>query len=142
MLAQCINSNMPKWVVNRIIDALNQHEKSLKNAKILVLGIAYKCDVDDMRESPSIHIMEILREKGAHVAYSDPYVPHFPKMREHQFELSSEPLTADNIAQFDGVILATQHKIFDYDLIAKYAKLIIDTRGGFRRYSQANIVSA
>lgn len=142
-LAGEINSSMPKWVVNRTIDALNQNEKPLKNAKVLVLGIAYKCDVDDMRESPSIHIMEILREKGAHVAYSDPYVPDFPKMREHQFELSSESLTPDNIARFDCVILATQHKIFDYDLIARHANLIIDTRGGFRAYQeQANIVSA
>jgi UDP-N-acetyl-D-glucosamine dehydrogenase len=142
-LAGEINSSMPKWVVNRAIDALNQHEKPLKNAKVLVLGIAYKCDVDDMRESPSIHIMEILRDKGAMVAYSDPYVPEFPKIREHQFELSSEPLTADNIARFDCVILATQHKVFDYDLIARHAKLVIDTRGGFRAYQeQANIVSA
>jgi UDP-N-acetyl-D-glucosamine dehydrogenase len=141
-LAGEINSSMPKWVVNRTIDALNQYEKSLKNSKILILGIAYKCDVDDMRESPSLHIMEILREKGADVAYSDPYVPIFPKMREHQFELVSEPLTPDNIARFDCVILATQHQIFDYDLIAKHAKLIIDTRGGFRTHPQANIVSA
>jgi len=142
-LAGEINSSMPKWVVNRAIDALNQHEKPLKNAKVLVLGIAYKCDVDDMRESPSIHIMEILRDKGAMVAYSDPYVPEFPKIREHQFELSSELLTADNIARFDCVILATQHKVFDYDLIARHAKLVIDTRGGFRAYQeQANIVSA
>jgi UDP-N-acetyl-D-glucosamine dehydrogenase len=142
-LAGEINSSMPKWVVNRTIDALNHHEKPLKNAKILVLGIAYKCDVDDMRESPSLHIMEILREKGAVVAYSDPYVPHFPKMREHQFELSSETLTPENIASFDCVILATQHKIFDYDLIAKHANLVIDTRGGFRAYQeQDNIVSA
>lgn len=142
-LAGEINSSMPKWVVNRIIDALNQHEKPLKNAKILVLGIAYKCDVDDMRESPSLHIMEILREKGALVAYSDPYVPHFPKMREHQFELSSEALTPDNISRFDCVILATQHKVFDYEMIAKHAHLIIDTRGGFRSLeNQSNIVSA
>lgn len=142
-LAGEINSSMPKWVVNRTIDALNQHEKPLKNAKVLVLGIAYKCDVDDMRESPSVHIMEILREKGAMVAYSDPYVPHFPKMREHQFELSSEVLTPENIARFDCVILATQHKLFDYEMIARHAHLIIDTRGGFRAYQeQSNIVSA
>lgn len=142
-LAGEINSNMPKWVVNRTIDVLNQHEKPLKNAKVLVLGIAYKCDVDDMRESPSLHIMEILREKGALVSYSDPYVPHFPKMREHHFELSSEALTPENIACFDCVILATQHKLFDYDMIARHANLIVDTRGGFRAYQeQTNIVSA
>lgn len=142
-LAGEINSNMPKWVVNRTIDALNQQGKPLKNAKVLVLGIAYKCDVDDMRESPSLHIMEILREKGAHVSYSDPYVPHFPKMREHQFELSSEVLTPESIERFDCVVLATQHKLFDYQMLARHANLIIDTRGGFRAYQeQSNIVSA
>ena len=142
-LAGEINSSMPKWVVNRTIDALNQHGKPLKNAKVLVLGIAYKCDVDDMRESPSVHIMEILREKGALISYSDPYVPHFPKMREHQFELSSEKLSPEHIASFDCVILATQHQLFDYEMIAAHAQLIIDTRGAFRPYqNQANIVSA
>ena len=142
-LAGEINSGMPEWVVNRTIDALNQHEKALKHAKILVLGIAYKCNVDDMRESPSLYIMEILREKGADVAYSDPYVPHFPTMREHHFELSSELITPENLATFDCVILATMHQLFDYEMIAKHAKLIIDTRGGFRTYQhQTNIVSA
>jgi UDP-N-acetyl-D-glucosamine dehydrogenase len=142
-LAGEINSSMPRWVVNRTIDALNQREKPLKNAKVLVLGIAYKCDVDDMRESPSLHIMEALREKGALVAYSDPYVPHFPKMREHHFELSSVSITPENLEQFDCVILATQHKLFDYEMIAKHANLVIDTRGGFRAFQQqTNIVSA
>ena len=142
-LAGQINSSMPEWVVNRTIDALNQIEKPLKNAKILVLGIAYKCNVDDMRESPSLHIMEILREKGADVAYSDPYVPQFPKMRDHHFELSSVQITPENLATFDAVILATKHQLFDYEMIAKYANLIIDTRGGFRAYQeQTNIVSA
>lgn len=142
-LAGEINSSMPKWVVNRTIDALNKFEKPLKNAKILVLGIAYKCNVDDMRESPSLHIMEILREKGAQVAYSDPYVPHFPKMREHHFELSSETITPENLANYDCVILATKHQLFDFEMIAKHANLIIDTRGGFRAYQeQTNIVSA
>jgi UDP-N-acetyl-D-glucosamine dehydrogenase len=142
-LAGEINSSMPEWVINRTIDALNQIEKPLKNAKILVLGIAYKCNVDDMRESPSLHIMAFLREKGADVAYSDPYVPQFPKMREHHFELSSVQITPENLATFDAVILATKHQLFDYEMIAKYANLIIDTRGGFRAYQeQTNIVSA
>jgi UDP-N-acetyl-D-glucosamine dehydrogenase len=142
-LAGEINTHMPKWVVSKTIDALNEHEKSLKNAKVLVLGIAYKCNVDDMRESPSIHVMEILRDKGASVSYSDPYVPEFPKMREHHFELSSVHLTPESINSFDCVILATQHRLFDYAMIAEYAKLVIDTRGAFREYQeQSNIVSA
>jgi len=141
-LAGEINSSMPKWVVGRVMDALNQRKKALKAARILVLGIAYKSDVDDMRESPSVHVMEILREKGAEVAYSDPYVPDFPKMREHQFDLSSVALNPDSVAGFDCVILTTQHKAFDYQMIADHAQLIIDTRGAFRNFEQDNIVRA
>lgn len=141
-LAGEINSAMPKWVVGRVMDALNQRQKALKSAKVLVLGIAYKSDVDDMRESPSVHVMEILREKGAEVAYSDPYVPMFPKMREHQFELSSVNLNPESLTQFDCVILTTQHKAFDYQMIAEHASLIIDTRGAFRHFEQDNIVRA
>ena len=141
-LAGEINSSMPRWVVHRVTDSLNLRERSLKGSKVLVLGIAYKSDVDDMRESPSVHVMEILREKGADVHYSDPYVPVFPKMREHQFDLSSVELTPESIASFDCVVLTTQHKAFDYDLLAKHANLIIDTRGAFRDHQQSNIVRA
>lgn len=141
-LAGEINSKMPQWVVHKISDALNTRERSLKSSKILVLGIAYKCDVDDMRESPSIEILELLRDKGAEVAYSDPHVPVFPAMRAHHFDLHSVPLTSDTIAQYDCVVLATAHKAFDYDLIACHANLIVDTRGGFRAYPKEKIVSA
>lgn len=128
-LAGEINSDMPHWVVSKLGDALNDRQRSIKGSKILVLGIAYKKDVDDMRESPSVEIMEILRDKGAEVAYSDPHVPVFPKMREHHFDLKSVPLTPESIASYDAVLLATNHKAFDYELIHKHAKLIIDTRG-------------
>ena len=141
-LAGEINSGMPKWVVGRVMDALNQREKALKSARILVLGIAYKSDVDDMRESPSVHIMEILRDKGAEVSYSDPYVPNFPKMREHQFDLSSVDLTPETIETFDCIVLTTQHKVVNYLMIAEHAQLIIDTRGAFRNFRQDNIVRA
>lgn len=141
-LAGEINSNMPCWVVNKVTDVLNMHEKALKNSKILVLGIAYKCNVDDMRESPSIEIMEILQAKGAQVHYSDPHVPTFPAMREHHFDLYSIDIHADSLSTYDCAILTTAHKAFDYDLIAKHAKLIVDTRGAFKRYHQENIVSA
>lgn len=141
-LAGEINSKMPHWVVHKVADALNAREKTVKNSRILVLGIAYKCDVDDMRESPSIELLELLREKGAQVAYSDPHVPVFPAMRAHHFDLHSVMLTSETIAQYDCVLLATAHSAFDYDLIARHAQLIVDTRGAFRHYSNDYIVSA
>lgn len=130
-LAGEVNSAMPAYVVNKTALALNRAGRAVKNAKILVLGIAYKKNVDDMRESPSVEIMEQLRGLGADLAYSDPHVPVFPKMREHSFDLASVPLTAETLAQYDAVILATDHDRFDYALIAKHARLIIDTRGKF-----------
>jgi len=141
-LAGEINSSMPDWVVNKITEALNSHERALKNSKVLVLGIAYKRNIDDMRESPSVRIMELLEEKGAEVAYSDPHVLSFPKMREHHFDLDSVTIDAHTIRTYDCVVLATAHKDFDYDLIAQNAKIIIDTRGAFKKYKQDNIVSA
>ena len=128
-LAGEVNSAMPQYVVNKTVLALNERRLAIKDSHILVLGIAYKKNVDDMRESPSVVIMELLRDLGAKVAYSDPHVPVFPKMREHHFDLSSEPLTAENLARFDGVILATDHDKFDYALIRQHAQLIVDTRG-------------
>jgi UDP-N-acetyl-D-glucosamine dehydrogenase len=127
-----VNRAMPEYVVNKLMDGLNSAGKALKNSRILVLGIAYKKNVDDMRESPSVEIMELIEAKGGVVAYSDPHVPVFPQMREHHFELASEPLTAENLASFDAVVLATDHDRFDYELIKQHAKLIIDSRGKFR----------
>jgi UDP-N-acetyl-D-glucosamine dehydrogenase len=131
-LAGEINRDMPEWVVGKITDALNDRQKSLKGSRILALGIAYKRDVDDMRESPSVFVMEHLRDRGAIVAYSDPCVPKFPKMREHHFDLVSEALTAEKIASFDAVVLLTDHSDFDYELILQNARLIVDTRGKYR----------
>jgi UDP-N-acetyl-D-glucosamine dehydrogenase len=128
-LAGEINSDMPKWVVSKLADALNEREKSIKGSRVLVLGIAYKKNVDDMRESPSVELMEMLEAKGALIAYSDPWVPVFPKMREHHFELSSVALTPESIASYDAVLLATNHDVFDYDMLLKHARLIVDTRG-------------
>lgn len=141
-LAGEINSSMPHWVVNKIISALNDQEKALKGSRILILGIAYKRNVDDMRESPSIEIMELLQKKGVHVEYSDPHVPHFPAMREHYFDLSSQEVNEQMLKSYDCVVLATAHRTFDYELIAKNALLIVDTRGEFRHFDQDNIVSA
>jgi UDP-N-acetyl-D-glucosamine dehydrogenase len=97
----------------------------------LVLGIAYKKNVDDMRESPSVELMEKLRDLGAEIAYSDPHVPVFPKMRRHKFDLNSIDINPATLAGFDCVLIATDHERFDYDMIKANAKLIIDTRGRY-----------
>ncbi|MES2901674.1 MAG: nucleotide sugar dehydrogenase [Pseudomonadota bacterium] len=128
-LAGEINSDMPHWVIGKLADALNERTRSIKGARVLVLGIAYKKDVEDMRESPSVELMELLRDKGALVDYSDPHVPVFPPMREHSFDLSSVALDAATIASYDVLLLATSHSAFDYALIQKHAQLIVDTRG-------------
>jgi len=128
-LAGEINSDMPHWVIGKVTDALNRRGKSVMGSRVLVLGIAYKKDVEDMRESPSVELMEILRDKGALVDYADPHVPVFPRMREHRFDLKSVELDAVTIASYDVVLLATAHSAFDYDLIQQYATLIVDTRG-------------
>jgi UDP-N-acetyl-D-glucosamine dehydrogenase len=130
-LAGEINAGMPQYVVDKTIAALNGHGKPLKGSRVLVLGIAYKRDVDDMRESPSVHVMEMLRELGAEIAYSDPNVPRFPRMREHSFDLCSVDLTAQSLRGYDAVLLLTDHSAFDYDLIGREAPLLIDTRGKF-----------
>ncbi|TFW33391.1 nucleotide sugar dehydrogenase [Massilia horti] len=130
-LAGEINSDMPHWVIGKLTDALNQQRRAVSGSRVLVLGIAYKKDVADMRESPSVELMELLRAKGALVDYADPHVPVFPPMREHRFDLTSVPLTPDTIASYDVVLLATSHSAFDYDLIRQHARLIVDTRGVF-----------
>jgi len=127
-----VNQAMPEYVLNKLMDGLNDSGKALKGSRVLVLGIAYKKNVDDMRESPSVEIMELIEAKGGVVAYSDPHVPVFPKMREHHFRLNSEALTPENLASFDAVVLATDHDKFDYQLIKQHAKLIVDSRGKYR----------
>ena len=135
-LAGEINASMPKYVVDKTVRALNKVGKSLNGANVLALGIAYKRDIDDMRESPSVYVMELLREWGANVSYSDPNVPEFPTMRDHKFNLDSIDLDAQSIARFDAVILLTDHSDFDYDLIEKHAGVLIDTRGRFSAQSE------
>ncbi len=140
-LAGEINRAMPEWVVSKVVEALNSRGKALKGSQVLVLGIAYKRDVDDMRESPSVEIMELLRSKGAVIAYSDPHIAVFPKMREHSFDLESVPLTAASLARFDCVLVATDHKAFDYKAIQRDAKLIVDARGVYTERAE-NVVRA
>jgi UDP-N-acetyl-D-glucosamine dehydrogenase len=132
-LAGEVNTHMPYFVVERVAEALNQHGKPLKNSRILVLGIAYKKDVDDNRESPSVKIIDVLKTKGAQVSYHDPHVPHCSGMRHYpHLDLKSVPLTPEILRQSDCVVLVTDHSAFDYAFIAKEAPLIVDTRGALR----------
>jgi len=130
-LAGEINTAMPAYVVQQTADALNRFCKALNGSRLLVLGIAYKKNVDDMRESPAVEVMELLAAKGADVQYSDPFFDAFPPMREHRFDLRSLPLTAEVLSGFDAVLLTTDHDAFDYGLIEQHAPLLIDTRGRF-----------
>ena len=140
-LAGEINRTMPEWVVGKIGEALNDRALAIKDSRILVLGIAYKKNVDDMRESPAVELMELLAKRGAKVEYSDSHVPVFPKMREHYFDLQSVPLTPQSIASYDLLLVATNHDSFDYQMIGKHARLIVDTRGVFLEPA-ANVVRA
>lgn len=139
-LAGEINHYMPQWVVGKVADALNERNKSIKGSRIIVLGLAYKKNIDDTRESPAVEIMDLLQTKGAKVSYSDPHIPRFPIKRDYHFDLQSMALTPENIASCDCVVLATDHDAFDYDLLSRTAKLLVDTRG--RLPPGANIVTA
>lgn len=139
-LAGEVNSAMPDYVMAKVVWALNERRKPLKGSKVLVLGIAYKKNVDDMRESPSVILMEKLRDAGAEVSYSDPHVPVFPETREHHFDLSSVLLTDANVGDFDCILLATDHDRFDYDMLARKAALVVDSRG--RLPASTNVVKA
>src|SRR5437870_3377758 len=108
-LAGEVNTAMPEYVVRRVADALNDHSKSVKGSRICVLGVAYKKDVDDPRESPAFPIMEMLQRRGAHVTYNDPYVPSLPPMRHHAIRLDSEPLTEEFLKVQDCVLIVTDH---------------------------------
>ncbi len=130
-LAGEVNSSMPDYVVSKVAAGLNKQKKSINGSKVLVLGIAYKKNVDDMRESPSVFLMEKLRDLGATVEYSDPHIAKFPKMREHHFDLSSVSISKESLSQYDCVLLATDHDKFDYNLIKNNSKLIVDSRGKF-----------
>lgn len=131
-LAGEVNSAMPDYVVAKVMKALNDRHKSVRGSRVLVLGIAYKKNVDDMRESPSVILMEKLRDLGADVAYCDPHVPLFPPMREHHFDLKSETLDRETLHRWDCVLVATDHDCFDYDMIREAADLIVDARGRYR----------
>jgi UDP-N-acetyl-D-glucosamine dehydrogenase len=133
-LAGEINTAMPYHVVDAVAEALNQHKKSLNGSKLLLLGVAYKKDVDDLRESPTLKIMEILEKRGASFDYNDPYFPHLHKMRHYDYSsMKSVPLSPATLGQYDAVIIATDHSSYDYVSIVDSAKLVIDTRNATRR---------
>ena len=131
-LAGEINTNMPKYVVQKVGEALNSVGKSINGSRILILGLAYKKNVDDTRESPSLVIMDNLIGMGANIQYSDPYLPKSPKTRKFNYDLTSVELSVENIKSFDLLLLLTNHDDFNYNLIEKYAKLLVDTRGKYK----------
>ncbi len=140
-LAGEVNGAMPEWVIQKLTEALNDRGRALRGSRVLVLGIAYKKNVGDARESPAVAMMEILRRKGAEVSYSDPHVPVFPKMREHHFDLRSIPVTPDSLRSHDVALIATNHDRFDWEMVAAHAPLVVDTRGVYPK-PRANIVAA
>mgnify|MGYP000095651256 CR=1 FL=1 len=127
-LAGEINTGMPQYVVDKVIGALNEHRKALRGSRVLVLGLAYKKDVDDHRESPSIELIHLLRERGAKVDYNDPFIPRTSKCREHDLRMKSVPLTPANLKKYDVVVISTDHSSYDYAAIVKHSKLVVDTR--------------
>jgi len=142
-LAGEINSNMPYFVVQRVMEILSKHGKALSGASILVLGIAYKKDVDDDRESPSLKIIDLLRQRGAKVDYNDPHIPRYIGGRHYPgLEMTSIPLTAETLKEADLVLLVTDHSAYDYHWIAAEAKLIVDTRNAFKGQSGEHIFVA
>jgi UDP-N-acetyl-D-glucosamine dehydrogenase len=135
-LAGEINVHVPYYVVAKIQDALNAKGKSIKGAKILILGVAYKKDMDDARETPALSIMELLRKKGAVLFYHDPYIPILPRFRKHYFELKSAPLTKQLLQRIDVAVVVTDHSCIDYAWVVKHAPLIIDTRNVTKNMKQ------
>lgn len=140
-LAGEINSRMPEWVVQKVGLALNDAAKSIKGSRILVLGIAYKKNIDDSRETPSAELIAQLDRLGAEVDYSDPHVPTFPVKRRHKFDMTSVVLTPEVVAGYDCVLLSTDHDAFDFAMIQQHAKLLVDTRGRYRTPA-ANVIKA
>lgn len=140
-LAGEINHAMPAWVVEKVVRALNFRKRSVAGSRILVLGLAYKKNVNDSRETPAAEIIQLLIELGAEVLYSDPYIPRFPRMRKHQIDLESVDITAELLASVDCALLVTDHDDFAYDLIGANAPLIVDTRGRFAA-TASNVIGA
>jgi UDP-N-acetyl-D-glucosamine dehydrogenase len=132
-LAGEINKHMPEYVIERLISALNDERKAIRGAKILVVGIAYKPNVDDIRESPAAEVIELLGKHGADVRYHDPHCAVFPKMRHYQIDLVNQPLTEANVREADAAVIITNHDAIDYALLGRCARLIVDSRNAMSR---------
>ncbi len=130
-LAGEVNTYMPEYVISKLGAALNDRQKPLHGSKVLVLGVAYKKNVDDMRESPSLKLIDLLQKAGAEVSYADPHVPRIPHTRAYHFDLAAAELTEEVVAAQDALLLATDHDDFDYDSLLSWASLMIDTRGRY-----------
>jgi len=137
-LAGEINSTMPYHVVQTVGKALNQKRKALNGSKVLVLGVAYKKDIDDLRESPSLTIIELLHKEGAEVSYNDPYFPFVGKGRHYDLQMKCAPV--ENLGQYDCVVIVTDHSTYDYARIVREAQLVIDTRNATKGIDSAKIV--
>ena len=138
-LAGEVNTSMPHYVIERTQHALNEHSKSIKGSKVLVLGIAYKKNIDDPRESPSAEIIELLRDRGADVSYHDPHLAKFPAMRKYRVDLSSVALTAATLSSSDCVLILTDHDAVDYSLIGQHAKIVVDTRNAMANVPASHV---
>jgi UDP-N-acetyl-D-glucosamine dehydrogenase len=136
-LAGHVNEGMPRFVVEKITDALNRHSKSVRGSRIHVLGVAYKRGVNDVRESPALNVMKMLRDKGAVLSYSDPYIP---AIREEGIELDAVPLTNGTLDGVDCVTVLTDHAEFDYAQIAARAALVVDTRNALKGLRGEHII--
>jgi len=137
-LAGAVNTEMPYFVIDSIVTALNNRQKALKGSKVLVLGVAYKRDIDDLRESPSLTIIELLRSKGALVSYNDPFFPKIGRGRHYDLDMTCAPL--DNLGQYDAVVIVTDHSSYDYPAIVEQAQLVVDTRNATKGIISGKIV--
>jgi UDP-N-acetyl-D-glucosamine dehydrogenase len=144
-LAGEVNTSMPEFVVSKVADALNDAGKPVKGSKVAILGMAYKKDIDDPRESPGFELMDLLLKKGAAVSYNDPHIPTLPKMRHWpHLKMTSSPLTAEYLAAQDCVLIATDHTAYDYSWVVSASKLVVDTRNATKsvRENRNRIVRA
>jgi len=143
-LAGEINVGMPEWVIHKLMEALNDRKKPLKGSKVLVLGLAYKKDIDDVRESPSLELIEMLKHRGAKVDYNDPHCPRTHKMREYDLRMTSKKLSPQMLAGYDAVLISTDHSSYDYQMIVDSAQLVLDTRNACKdvKRGKSKIVKA
>jgi UDP-N-acetyl-D-glucosamine dehydrogenase len=137
-LAGEINADMPYFVVENVMEAMSQRGKALRGARVLVLGLAYKRDIDDLRESPSLTIIELLRTKGALVSYNDPYFPTVGRGRHYDLNMTCVPM--DNLAEYDAVVIVTDHSSYDYRAIVEQSQLVVDTRNATKGIHSPKIV--